>query len=217
MAVERFDALGLWRQPRAEVIMIAVSLFFFIARSKFIPPYPPGCTNHAGRKSSADRRTFIVVPFSPAYKHQTATYSPEYCAPIANAVVHLLRQFLSTSSLPPDHLAGFVLKVEPLVLMIDARSAAETGTRPLFSRDDLEDNPVLDGWLSQHFPAPDGVDGLDALTAGMIRLLREFASGFHRRESLLGMGFGALDAHLPFEHLPPFPSQLLLQNDRYLT
>jgi hypothetical protein len=37
MAIERFDTLGLWRQPTAEVVLVGVSLYF-IARCESIPP-----------------------------------------------------------------------------------------------------------------------------------------------------------------------------------
>jgi hypothetical protein len=79
------------------------------------------------------------------------------------------------------------------VLMADARCAAETGTRPLFTQDDLEDTPLLLAWLNQ--PLEGGMEGvgmfggvagmgmkMDGMFAGIIRLLRVFGAEFHKRE-----------------------------------
>ncbi|ORY28957.1 hypothetical protein BCR39DRAFT_181143 [Naematelia encephala] len=142
MAVERFDALGIWRQPTAEAIRVAISVVY-IARS---------------------------------------AYPPEYCSPLVNTAVHLLRQFCQSTTSPIDNMDSFALSVGPLVLWIDARCAAEMGNRPLLTEDDLDDIPRLREWVLQ--PLPDILTShdkkLDMLHAATIRLTRSFAADFRR-------------------------------------
>jgi hypothetical protein len=118
----------------------------------------------------------------PSYRFP-ATHSAEYCLPIANMAVHLLRQVLADPTISSQNRTRIVEVVAPVILMVDSRSAAETGTRPLFNQDDLDDNPDLREWLNQPLPLADGeAASLDLLSIAMIRLLRSFASEFHRRK-----------------------------------
>ena len=72
-----------------------------------------------------------------------------------------------------------------MVLWADARSAAETGNRPVFNEDDLKDMPIVKEWLMQPLIAnPPSVEASRQMVqAAMIRLLRTFGSDFRRRES----------------------------------
>jgi hypothetical protein len=191
MAIERFDALGLWRQPRAEVVLVAVSLFF-IARRKYFMASLSSCISFPYPNSSAN--LLVHHANHPKLTTSLASFSANYCRPIANMVVHLLRQYLSSlppvtpSNPPAQSLIHFIHRIGPLVLMSDARCAAETGNRPLFTEDDLDDTPLLREWLERDYilGAKEGTteeaERLEALFAGVIRLMRSFAAEFHKRE-----------------------------------
>lgn len=74
-----------------------------------------------------------------------------------------------------------------LVLWIDARNAAEMGSRPLITTDDLEDFPALRDWLHQPLDGTWRFRHLGAimashLNANQVRILREYAATFARRE-----------------------------------
>ena len=87
----------------------------------------------------------LVFPFP------TATFSAEYSRPFANTAVNLTRQYLDSSHIPTSDKERFGKAIAPLVLWCDARSAAETGDRLLYTQDDLGDTPCIRDWLFQPF------------------------------------------------------------------
>lgn len=161
MAVERFETLGLWRQATPGAIKVAISMYF-IFRCKL--------------KVSLERKNADAF---------VAISSPELSRPFANTAVHLMRQYFSSIHQEDEESTRFAVQFGPLVLLADARCAAETGTRPGFTIDDLEDIPALRDWLSvplSDAPMPD-MQRLQMLNAGLLRFLRSFAADYHRRKS----------------------------------
>lgn len=74
-----------------------------------------------------------------------------------------------------------------LVLWIDARNAAEMGSRPLITAEDLEDFPALREWLHQPLDGTWRFRHLGAImashmNANQVRILRDYAALFARRE-----------------------------------
>ena len=112
-----------------------------------------------------------------------AVLTPEEARPIASIAVDLFRQLINSATYDIEP-KSVLFQTGLTVLWSDARTAAETGNRPVMTTDDLDDVPALRDWLNQ--PLDDQPMGLDAvrymLHAAMIRLLRTFAADFRRRE-----------------------------------
>ena len=121
----------------------------------------------------------------------SAINSIAYARPILNTAVGLFRQYLSLHPPETHEDETDLFNTGQFVLWADARGAAESGDRPLFTEEDLDEYPALRTWLNQPFAPPRERQarismvglGPDArINANHIRVLRAFATDIHRRE-----------------------------------
>ena len=103
---------------------------------------------------------------------------------LIHGIVDLFRQTMYSEKLSDFERTKLAVTSGPTVLWVDARCAAETGNRPLFTEDDLNDHPALHAWLHQPMidQEMDPFARRMMLHAAMVRLSRTFATDSHRRK-----------------------------------